>query len=190
MRYETWGRFGAAIIGLGVSIIFNTVLIFIVNKYTSVTALIIAVIVGMAGLFVIFLGIRICSWDEGPKISRIDSKLDYQFLLTFKGRQQKITDFSEMEEVLTAFDLGKEEWSLRIVPPIGSLSEWRGYYDYKRNIYMTEITVVRKKGNQKWGLGSDYTYLEILNNELKKVIADKKKPRLSFFVRIDDKKGF
>lgn len=184
MRYESWGRFGTAIMGFGIAIIFNTVLVFVVNKYTSAMAIIIAIIAGIAGLFVVFLGIRICSWDEGPKISRIDPNLDYHFLLTFRGMEEEVRDFSRMEEVLTAFDLGRETWSLRIEPPIGSLSEWKGYYDNKRDVYMTEITVVCKGEIQKWGLRCDYSYLEILNRELKKVIVDKKKPRLSFFVPV------
>lgn len=182
---RSWDAFGTAIMGLGIAIIFNVVLVYAVNKYTSMIALIVAIIVGMAGLFIIFLGIKIAGWDKGPKMSRIDPTLDYHFILTFRGTEEEVRDFSRMEEVLTAFDLGRESWSLRIMPPIGSLSEWKGYFDNQRNIYMTEITVVRKAEIQKWVLRCDYTYLGILNCELKKVIVDKIKPRLSFFVRID-----
>lgn len=186
---RSWDAFGTAIVGLGISVIFNVVLVYIANKYTSILSMIVAVIVGMVGVFIIFLGIRISGWDKGPKMSRIDSGLDYQLLLTFRGKEEEVRDFSRMEEVLTAFDLGKEAWSLRIVPPIGALSEWKGYYEDKRETYMTEITFVRKDKIQKWGLRCDYSYLEILNRELKKVIVDKKKASLWYFVRIDNSLG-
>lgn len=182
---RSWYAFGTAIMGLGIAIIFNVVLVYTVNEYTSMIALIVAIIVGMAGLFVVFMGIKIAGWDKGPKMSRIDPDLDYHLLLTFRGMEEEVRDFSVIEEVLTAFDLSREAWSLRIVPPIGTLSEWKGYYEDQRNTYMTEITFVRKDGIQKWALRCDYTYLGILNRELKKVIVDKIKPRLSFFVRID-----
>lgn len=186
---RSWDAFGTAIVGLGISVIFNVVLVYTANKYTSILSMIVAIIVGMVGVFIIFLGIRISGWDKGPKMSRIDPNLDYHFLLTFRGKEEEVKDFSRMEEVLTAFDLGKEAWSLRIVPPIGSLSEWKGYYEDKRETYMTKITFVRKAEIQKWGLRCDYGYLEILNRELKKVIVDKKKASLWYFVRIDGERN-
>lgn len=184
---RSWGSFGTAVVGLGIAIIFNVILVFTVNNYTSITAMIIAITVGMAGLFVIFLGIKICSWDKGeePEMLWIDPNLDYRFLLTFRGTEQEVKDFSEMEEVLTAYDLGREAWSLKIVPPMGTLFEWKGTYDDKSKTYVTEIAFVCEEGIQRWALHCDYGYLEILNRELKKIIAEKKKASLCYFSRID-----
>lgn len=184
---RSWGAFGTAVMGLGAAIIFNVILILIVNNDTSITAIIIAVIVGVAGLLVIFLGIKICSWDKGekPEMLWVDPDLDYRFLLTFRGTQQEVRNFSEIEEVLTAFDLGREAWSLKIVPPIGTLFEWKGSYDDKSETYVTEIAFVREEGIQRWMLHCDYSYLEILNCELRKIIVDKKKADLCYFGRID-----
>lgn len=131
----------------------------------------------VAGLSVILLGIRIAGRDrqKGPEMSRIDPRLDYRFFLTFKGVEQEIRDISVMEEVLTAFDLGREAWSLKIEPPMGTLAQWRGYYDDREgaDTYVTEIALAGAEGIQRWALRFDCDYVPILHRELKKVIVEK-----------------
>ncbi|MCH5344641.1 MAG: hypothetical protein J1E64_11425 [Acetatifactor sp.] len=186
---RTWGAFGTAVMGLGIAILFNVVLVCTVNKQMSI----IAIIVGMAGLIIAFLGIKIASLDkrEKPRMLRIDPKLDYHFLLTFRGMQEEVKDFSRMEEVLLAFDEGREAWNLKIVPPMGTLSEWKGYYDDKEKTYVMEIFFIRKEGIQRWARRCDYDGLVKLNrSDLKKIIVNKRKANLYLFGRIEgDKKS-
>lgn len=182
--YRDWWAFGTTLILWGIALIFIVVLVCTDNKHVSI----IEIIVGMTGLFFTFLGIKIRIWDkcEKPKMLRIDPKLDYHFLLTFRGMEQEVRDFSVIEEVLTAFDLGKEAWNLRIVPPMGTLSEWKGYYDDKEKTWVMEIAFVREEGIQRWVRRCDYDGLVNLNrSDLKKIIVDKKKANLYIFGRID-----
>lgn len=184
---RSWGAFGTAVMGLGIAILFIVVLVCTVNEQSSV----IAIIVGLAGLIIAFLGMKIARLDkrEKPRMLRIDPKLDYHFILTFRGMEEEVKDFSRMEEVLMAFDEGREAWNLRIEPPMGTLSEWKGYYDDKEKTYVMEILFIRKEGIQKWARYCDYDGLVKLNrSDLKKIIVHRRKADFYLFNRMEDYK--
>lgn len=180
---RSWGTFGAAIMGLGIAIIFIVVLVSSVNAQVSI----VSILVGVAGLAIAFVGVKISSWDkwEDAGMLWVDPNLDYHFFLTFRGAEQEITDFSRVEEALNEFDKHREAWKLRIVPPMGTLFEWEGYYDEKQKTYVTEIAYVREEGIQKWVRRSDYDGMVKLNQtDLKKIMVQKKKAELLLFCRI------
>ena len=173
---RSWGSFGAAIMGLGIAIIFIVVLVCSVNAQVSI----ISILVGVAGLMIGFLGVKIASLDRDEEEKEgmlwVDPSLDYHFFLTFRGTEQEITDFSRVEEALIEFDKHRETWKLRIVPPMGTLFEWTGYYDYKKNIYMTERAYAREAGIQRFKIYSEYDGMVKLNQKhLKEIIANLKK---------------
>lgn len=176
-KVRSWDSFGTALMGLGFSVILITVVIFDANQYSSVTSVIVAAVFVLMGLFITFVGFRISRWDKSgkAKMRRIDRKLAYRFFLTFKGREEEVKDFSVIEEALTALDLGKETWSLKIDPPMGTLSGWKGYYDAKKKLYVSEITFVRKEGIRKGMLYFDYDCIDHLRSKLKRLVVDKKK---------------
>lgn len=183
-KRRSWTTFGTVLVTLGIFAIFMVVFLGIEDSHVSM----IGIIVGIVGLLIAFLGIRIIIWDKSydAKMSRIDPNLDYHFFLTFRGMEQEVRDFSKIEEVLTAFDSGKEAWNLKIVPPMGTLSEWNGYYDDKDKAWVMEITFVREEGVQKWVRRGGYDGLVNLNRrDLKKIMVDKKKADLQLFGRID-----
>lgn len=183
-KRRSWTTFGTVLVTLGIFAIFMVVFLGIEDSHVSM----IGIIVGIAGLLIAFLGIRIIIWDKSydAKMSRIDPNLDYHFFLTFRGMEQEVRDFSKIEEVLTAFDLGKESWNLKIVPPMGTLSEWNGYYDDKDKVWVMEIAFVREEGIQKCVRRCVSDGMVNLNRrDLKKIMVDKKKADLQLFGRID-----
>lgn len=183
---RSWGAFGAAIMGLGIAIIFIVILVCGVNAQVSI----LSILVGVAGLAIAFLGVKISSWDKREEAGMlwVDPNLDYHFFLTFRGAEEEIRDFSRMEEVLTASGKGREAWNLRIVPPMGTLFEWKGYYDEKEKTYVTEIAFVREEGIQKWARLCEYDGIDgmvkLNRSDLKKIIVDKKKADLLIFGRM------
>ncbi|MDE6743823.1 MAG: hypothetical protein K2J95_08110 [Lachnospiraceae bacterium] len=183
-KRRSWTTFGSILVTLGIFAIFMVVFLGVEDNHVSM----IGIIVGIVGLLIAFLGIRIISWDKSydAKMSRIDPNLDYHFFLTFRGMEQEVKDFSKIEEVLTAFDSGKEAWNLKIVPPMGTLSEWKGYYDDKDKAWVMEIAFVREEGVQRWVRRGGYDGLVNLNcRDLKKIMVDKKKADLDLFGRVD-----
>lgn len=183
-KNRSWTTVGLALVTLGIFAIFMVVFLGVENNHVSI----IGIIVVIAGLLIAFLGIRIIIWDKSydAKMSRIDPNLDYHFFLTFREMEQEVRDFSKIEEVLTAFDLGKESWNLKIVPPMGTLSEWNGYYDDKDKVWVMEIAFVREEGIQKCVRRCVSDGMVNLNRrDLKKIMVDKKKADLQLFGRID-----
>lgn len=184
---RTWAAFGTRLGAVGYGIFCVMVYACVLEKQISI----LPTIVGIVSLIIGILGTWIASWDKDQKIKmlRIDPKLDYHFFLTFRGLEEEIKDFSRMEEVLIAFDEGREAWNLRIVPPMGTLSEWRGYYDEKENAYVTEATFVREEEIQKWALLCEYDgMVKMHRSNLKKIIVNKKKASFDWFCRVGNNK--
>lgn len=182
---RTWGAFGSRIGVVGYGLFCVMVYACILDKKISI----LPAIVGIVSLAIGILGTWIASWDKDLKarMQRIDRKLDYHFLLTFRGTEEEVKDFARMEEVLIAFDKYKEAWNLKIMPPMGTLSEWKGYYDYKEQTYVMEITFIRKEGIQRWARRCDYDGLVKANrNDLKNIMVKKRKADLYLFGRIKD----
>ncbi|MDE6531328.1 MAG: hypothetical protein K2K96_11275 [Lachnospiraceae bacterium] len=183
-KRRSWTTFGSILVTLGIFAIFMVVFLGVEDNHVSM----IGIIVGIVGLLIAFLGIRIIIWDKSfdAKMSRIDPNLDYHFFLSFRGMEQEVKDFSKIEEVLKAFDLGKEAWDLKIVPPMGTLSEWKGYYNDKEKTWVMEIAFVREEGIQRCVRRCVSDGMVNLNRkDLKKIMVDKKKADLLLFGRID-----
>lgn len=183
-KNRSWTTFGILLVTMGIFAIFMVVFLGVEDNHVSMIGIIVAIV----GLLIAVLGIRIIIWDKSfdAKMSRIDPNLDYHFFLTFRGMEQEVRDFSKIEEVLKAFDLGKEAWDLKIVPPMGTLSEWKGYYDDKEKIWVMEIAFVREEGIQRWARRCVSDGMVNLNRkDLKKIMVDKKKADLMLFGRID-----
>ena len=184
---RTWAAFGTRLGAVGYGIFCVMVYACVLEKQISI----LPTIVGIVSLIIGILGTWIASWDKDQKIKmlRIDPKLDYHFFLTFRGLEEEIKDLSRMEEVLIAFDEGREAWNLKIVPPMGTLSEWRGYYDEKENAYVTEATFVREEEIQKWALLCEYDgMVKMHRSNLKKIIVNKKKASFDWFCRVGNNK--
>lgn len=184
---RTWGAFGSRLGAVGYGIFGVMVYVCILEKQISIPPM----IVGIVSLIIGILGTWIAGWDKDLKarMLRIDRKLDYHFFLTFRGSEEEIKDFSRMEEVLVAFDEYQEAWDLKIVPPMGTLSGWKGYYDDKENAYVSEITFARKEGIQRWALLCEYHgMVKMHRSNLKKIIVNKRKASFDWFGRIKDNK--
>ena len=95
-----------------------------------------------------------------------------------------IYDKTKLDQAFESYCKNKESLSVKISPPIGSLSEWSFYYDSVLK-YATAITLVKSYGVEKWANFCDepvvYNY-----KRLKKLLFEKKKVSLELFGRMEN----
>ncbi|MBO4637502.1 MAG: hypothetical protein J5685_10195 [Clostridiales bacterium] len=181
IKHRSWGAFGSSVAALGVCMIGAGFLCSVSSGEFQLISIPLAVI----GIALAVIGVRVASWDktEEAKMTPVDRSLTYRFTLVTKGSPRVIDDFAPVKEAFRDLCEKREAWSLTIDPPIGSLSEWKCYYDPKLK-FVTEITLNKPEGVQKWGQFCDELVINDLNR-LKTVITKKKKVKLCIMGTVD-----
>lgn len=171
---RSWSRIGGFVFFWGIALVFLTIL-FIALGYKGMDGIAIGISVG---ILLAFVGARISKWDqpEKPCLSRIDTKLVYQFTLALQGREENLQGFEKIEEAYHGFVEDHEAFTLTIVPPIGGLSEWGCHYDEKYG-YITDIILNQERKVQKWRKSSGNPSLKDCDN-LRKIVTLKEKVKL------------
>ena len=180
IKHRSWGAFGDSVAGVGFCLIVFSIFLFIVQKLNVIICLLMLA----AGVPLVVVGIRVARWDktEEPKMTKIDPALSYRYLLCIGDKEEPLEDMAKLEQAYEAYCKERESFSVRITPPIGSLSEWKFYYDPKLK-YVSMITLAKDGG--KWGIFCDEPF-EYDYKRLKKILVKKKKVRLDYFGRAED----
>ena len=173
---RSWSLFGWSVAGCGFALCGVSILYICLRQQIDW----IGPLLFLAGVPFIIIGIRVAGEDKTDKavMQSVDPNLYYRYFLTFRGGEEEIKEFGKIERAFDAFRTNKEAWSIRIEPPIGGLSEWKCYYDKKMN-YVTEITLVKKDGEQRWRQFCEELAVNHIKR-LKNIIVNKKKTDLMF----------
>ena len=173
-RRRSFGMFGITLAAVGAMLVGLPILICISQKVFHIVPLVLCIM----GILFMFIGIRVARWDlpEKARMTSVDRGITYRYLLCLQDQTEELKDFNRLEEIIKAFYQRFEPWTLKIEPPIGSLTEWKCYYNEQAG-YVTEITLDKKNMVQRWKRSSHKTSPNDIK-QLKKIIIERKKVKL------------
>lgn len=182
IKYRSWGAFGGSVAAVGFCLIGLAFIYPACTKHIGIASVIFLAV----GIPLVIAGLKVAAWDkaEEAQMTSVDPDTAYRFTLVSDGVEKQTEDYAEIERAFHDFRDRKKEWRLKIEPPIGSLAEWKSYYDPKLQ-FVTEITLIKSEGVQRWCRFCDGPADNDLKI-LKTIIVKRKKTRLFFTGKPED----
>ena len=154
---RSWESFGIALLGVGLG---NIIVALAVSKNSDIRGVVVLIIIGII-LSAIAIKVLIWDWKDRKKYARykIDKSLDYTFMLTANGRQEKVLEFSQIEAALKELEKTKTGIvKVDITPVMGGVIYVECSYSPERDYFYTYVYQQREDGKGYWYSLCDKTH--------------------------------